>query len=980
MSDNLHSTIQETFKKRELEILRLIANGWSNRQIANELYLSVNTVRWYNKQLYAKLDVQNRTMAVARARAIGLLENEDKESAPESSPPSQQTVHQLPTPPTPFVGREVDILIVTTLLGDPTCRLLSLVGAGGMGKTRLAIEIATRVKDMYADGVVFANLSAISAVEDIIPTIAQAIDFLFGENDSPKKQLFNHLEGHHLLLILDNLEHLSDGIPIISELLTIAPDVKILATSRESLHLREETLYRVEGLEVAPSDENAGLDQSSAVQLFLQQARHVQPEFKLDDATLEAVIEICDLVDGMPLGIELAAAWIAILSPQEIALEIRRSYAFLESDMRNMPQRHRSMRVVFESAWQLLSREERLVLGKLSVFKGGCSRNAAEYVTQSNLRTLMALVNKSLLYRDENARFHLHELLRQYADEQLGFYGHQDESRAMHSLYYLTMLHHRKNEIWDVESESFLLDFDNDFENVRSAWQWAIGQRHFNNIELALESAYQYCIRRNRLYEGLKLLDSAIAQILLASDDTSIHAFTLKLYEYRGRIRVSVGQFEGALSDFEIVHAAPTNDNDQVLELEMMVQIGQVLRRMDRHEDAKRQLEHALEIARNRQDEPSVAEVLYHLGTVFWGEGNNAIAYGYHQESVEICERLGLEDSVAMLAYHGMGESEWMAANFEAAFALTTRSLDLSRKLGNRSYEAENFQNMGWMSVGTLGIGDYEQALNYTSQSLEISQTAHLEWHNTATLNGRGLIAAAFGDYGRGIEMLRECRQLAEGIGARRFLTATLDTLGTLYQELNLWEEAEKLHQQGIEIAIASGAMFWLPRLEANYATDQLRQGNLEVGISLKRAAQTAADWGQLKHRVRCLEGLAEWALLSGNPSLALEYANELLEFAESHGMREMEAQGYRWSCEAYMALGKFREAELAGQEALTLGNAIGRVRLLWDVHAAMATLYRKQNILENETYHQSQMIHYVDKIAASLDDEALKEALPTHL
>lgn len=321
----------------------------------------------------------------------------------------------VPTPATPFVGRKTELGEIGRLLDDPACRLLTLIAPGGMGKTRLAIQIAQA--SAFPDGAYFIPLAPLYSADHLAPTIAANLPFI-GEmtTDHLEKRLLEQLQSKRLLLILDNFEHLLDGAGLIAQILSAAPGVKILATSRERLQLQGEWLYEMQGLAIPTADSEA-IETYDAIRLFVSNAIRVRPDFRITLGNMPDVIAICRSVAGMPLGIELAASWLQMLSPREIVAEMGKNLDFLETGARDVPERHRSLRAVFESSWSRLPAETQAVLNQLSVFRGGFRLEAAGAVAGASLYQLLDLVNKSLLRRGD--RFEMHELLRQYADHRL---------------------------------------------------------------------------------------------------------------------------------------------------------------------------------------------------------------------------------------------------------------------------------------------------------------------------------------------------------------------------------------------------------------------------------------------------------------------------------------------------------------------------------------------------------------------------------
>ena len=425
--------LADPLTERELEILQLMADGLSNSEIAERLYISASTIKWYKKQIYSKLDAHSRESVVAQARALGLIGGGDDEAPqpPASSPafhPVVSTVmvgavrpaaSRLPSQTTPLIGREAEVAALISLLHDPEIRLISLLAPGGMGKTRLALEVAAQVGGEFEHGAVFIALNAVSAPEHLVSTVANAVGVTLAGQFDPKEQLLEHFRKRQVLLIFDNFEHLLDAAPLLTEILQTAPQVKILATSRERLNLSSETLFPLTGLDFPPAREAGDMLGYSAVHLFARAARRTQLSADYSAEDWEQVGRICRLVQGMPLALLLAASWTELLKVGEIADEVSKGIDFLESQWRDLPERQRSIRAVFESSWRRLSAGEAECLAKLSVFRGGFTRRAAEEVGGASLRTLAALVNKALLWMDAEGRCSIHELLRQYAAEQL---------------------------------------------------------------------------------------------------------------------------------------------------------------------------------------------------------------------------------------------------------------------------------------------------------------------------------------------------------------------------------------------------------------------------------------------------------------------------------------------------------------------------------------------------------------------------------
>lgn len=328
------------------------------------------------------------------------------------------TASHVPLPPTPFVGRSRELAHLQRLLDSPDSRLLTLVGPGGIGKTRLAVEIAHRNSATFGHGIHFVSLALVTSADGVLFAIADALECALDGHETPIIQLVRALRDKSLLLLLDSFEHLLDGVPVLVDLLAGAPHLKVLITSRERLNLPGEWVLPLAGLDYPVTAEEGPLERSAAVQLFLQSAQRVQPAFSLADTAPE-VLRLCQLVEGMPLAIELAAAWAWLLPCAHIVEQVASSLDFLAAPRRTVPERHRSLRAVFDHSWRLLADTEQTALAKLSVFHGTFDREAAEAVGGAPLSMLASLADKSLLQADGTGRYALHELLRHYAADRL---------------------------------------------------------------------------------------------------------------------------------------------------------------------------------------------------------------------------------------------------------------------------------------------------------------------------------------------------------------------------------------------------------------------------------------------------------------------------------------------------------------------------------------------------------------------------------
>ncbi len=436
------------------------------------------------------------------------------------APDTGRIRNNLPLQSTAFVGRDDEIGMLVNYVTDPAIRLVTILATGGMGKTRLALEVSSRFitdtqhsplpRRAFGDGIFFIPLASLSAGQSILSLLAETFGYTFQQDGRPERQqVLDYLREKNMLLVFDNFEHLLDSAVLISDILQIAPGIKIVVTSRERLNLSVENVFPLEGMPVPDGDSAKNLANYGSIKLFIQSAQRLHHNFTAEGDDLTAIGRICAAVQGMPLGIVLASSWIETLSLKEIEDEISRSIDFLETTMRDVPERQRSIRAVFDYSFSLLSEEERIVFKKLAVFRGSFSRQAVQQVTGASLRALNTLTNRSLLRRDiESGRYDVHPLVRQYAASQLT----ETEKLAAedaHSAYYANYVTERIADLKGRRQLAVLEEIEGYFEDIRAAWDWAGIQCKAERIDAMLESLHLFCQMRTRNEDGYKLFHEA---------------------------------------------------------------------------------------------------------------------------------------------------------------------------------------------------------------------------------------------------------------------------------------------------------------------------------------------------------------------------------------------------------------------------------------------------------------------------------------
>lgn len=472
-------------------------------------------------------------------------------------------------------------------------------------------------------------------------------------------------------------------------------------------------------------------------------------------------------------------------------------------------------------------------------------------------------------------------------------------------------------------------------EHFERAQVWSKALRYL--LLAADRSQHLFAMR-----DALHWLDRAVA-LSESHPKTLNREQRLEIYARRGVARAQAGQTQGAVADFSRIVDAARAGGERERTRDALVQLGMAYRRADAYEDAARCLDEALAESRAMKDVHRTADTLYHLGTVMWSTGVNERAIGYHQQAVEICERAALTDLVAVQAYHGRGEAYFAHSEPAAAIECFSRSLELARGIGDKSYESENLMMIGHACVGTKGLGNYPRAIASFEAALEIARAADLQWHMGPTLLGLDHARACTGHYGEAWLGMRTTLQWLENLRQPRYQLIAYDFIGHLLLDLGYNDIAVEQSQRGLTLARDTGIMFWRAGIEANIAVAKARLGQKEVAPALRVLLEQTRRASERYLMVRCIEGLAEIAHLAGDTRCCRAHADELLEVAESNGLRELEASARRWRGEAYLVEQAYVQAETELSRAAAQAKDIGRVRLQMDAEAALAQLFEAQ-------------------------------------
>jgi predicted ATPase/class 3 adenylate cyclase len=679
--------------------------------------------------------------------------------------------NNLPLQATPLIGREREVEAVCGLLRSPETRLLTLLGTGGTGKTRVGLQVAAELVDDFEDGVFFVPIAAITDPTLVAPTIARALGLSEGGARPAEELLEGYLRDRRTLLLLDNLEQVLEAAPVVDRLLSTAAGLKILATSRTPLGLYGEYEFPIPPLslpdpESLPPLEN--LTEYEAVRLFVERARAVRPDFSLAEDNAPAVVEICERLDGLPLAIELAAARIKLLTPQVLLDRLGNRLKILTGGARNLPERQRTLRNAIEWSYELLDEGEKMLFGRLGVFSSGATLEAMEAVcdTEGDLPTdvfegASSLLDKSLLRQEEGAggepRFVMLETIHEFANAKLEGSGEAEAVRRVHAEYFLALAEEAEPMLWGAEDAAWLERLEQEHDNMRAALHWAI-EHEEGELALRVGGALRWFWYMEGYYsEGRRWLEVALGKEGPASAEARIKALA------------GVGFLAVDQGDLDRAEAAA----DEGLELSTQAGssslgtadfkniLGELARLRGEHQRAARLVQDSLALHQEAGDKLGIAWSLGNLANVAGDRGDHERAKQLYEEGLALSRRLGSAELLGAYLI-SLGSESLLEGEPERAIALNEEAAELFRKRGRRGGLQHILDNLG---RATLLRGDYERAETLHKESLRVSQDLGDKLIASDSLEGLACTAGAQGEAERSAILFGAAEGLREAEG-----------------------------------------------------------------------------------------------------------------------------------------------------------------------------------------------------------------------
>ena len=828
-------------------------NGLTQRELASRSHCSIITIK--------KIEADQRRPSRELADLLGssLAIPDDKlqhfiecargqrpvahlqwESVVEKTAPHIGAKLQVGLPPlpvifTPIIGRQAELKMLHRFLAESV--LITIVGMGGIGKTHLALAFAAEIK-RAGKQVAFISLAKSRVEDNLAATILESLGLQLVAGTDTVSQLLAYLANKELLIVLDNFEHLLASAGLLFQMLQAAPRMILLITSRERLRLPGEQLLPLHGL-AYPGDGSQGsivaasadMTQFPAVQLFLNNAQRLMPGFLVDDN--DALLDLCQITGGLPLALELAAAWVEILTLPDLVQKLRQNLDLLALEDLHRPARHHSIRAAFDTTWQFLSDGERKAFTQLSVFSGGFTRLAAESIAGITLSTLLNLVSRQLVQLDHTyGRYTLHELLRQYAAEKLAVEPEMEHRvRRQHANFYTDFLAVKDGELKSAKQINALAEIRVDRANIWIAFQW--GAIHPDEAQLidAIEPLGFACQLNNWVEDGYNLFTQSAERLSNNPDRQGVLLLLLHLHVWRGRFATWLGQpLDAWLINVQrlLAEIPPTSELRSVLALYHLA-AEEALRDAGEREVARTHVEKALGLYEGLDDSWGQANALAQLGTLCWNVGDYDEAHSYFEESLVFRRQLDDDRGIAY-SLDRLGLLLMHRGEMELSCRYLKQAIDLFQQLGDRSGLADAMENLAscWLELGRLKdahrqydeaatiyeelglrhtgytvlkaltayvsvhLGDYERALEEAKIAEVLSRTlGHIRSEGLALI-AKGMASAAMSndafaavDLASGTDYLREINQfeeLAQGIGVQALISYRQGELETAKQ------------------------------------------------------------------------------------------------------------------------------------------------------------------------------------------------------
>jgi predicted ATPase/DNA-binding SARP family transcriptional activator len=877
--------------------------------------------------------------------------------------------HNLPVQLTSFVGRLDELIELDEMLIAPEIRLITIVGPGGIGKTRLAIACAQRQlervpgnddHDPFSDGVCFVPLTGIYVADQISTEIAKSLHLtvlssgMTGNTGSTiDQQLFDFLRRKRMLLILDNFEQLLDGAHMVKKIIQNAPDVRILITSRQRLKMLGEQVFRISGLTYPPLEADEDPYRYTAIQLFLNSARRLQPSFEINQENLNYLVEICSMLGGMPLGIELAASWVTLLSLKEIAGEIRRNIGFLESDWEDLPKRHHSLLAVCDTTWRLMSPSEQNIFAQLSIFRGGFTLGAAQEVAKASPRDLQALMSKSILDYDQvNGRYRIHPYLRQYGNRQLsadpeGVF----QTCEAHSTFFCAELK-KQNDIYESGLPHVAVEqVEKEYANIKKAWDWAVAQGNLESIDQGITGLCHFLLWGMRFPEALTICTLASDKLASLYKPSSQSAKQTKDNFILERVHAKVINYRGYFSTFF--------DEDQAAQL-----YEESLNKFNKLEYAGYDV---------RLEKAQVLILKGGRGAGAWHDIEPQTSKALLLESIALLE--GTEHYWWILfSLNRLGGLCYRSGAYQEGKSWLEQGYGVAKKHQIQSQEISFLIELGEVSRVR---GNFDAAIKYYQEALSLAISYHMRSSVIGILEMWGYLSLLLGRLGEAVEYSQQAIAIAEEEFGVQIAVGSLKNLCAAQWLSGDFDGAEETILHGVDFTQepSRGVVVYPNTFFIELLTLTGRYTESAKKIEWVNECLDVSGWPYVSGRLSHIQGYL--ALVD------YRYGEASVHFQASIDCLPYEVLFIAWSqagmAGAEFGLGHRDEAKKLLNEALTTSmNTQGYVPMVFALPMTLLILVNEDPELATFVYQQVKRDPFLAK--AQLFDDLVYKSLPEEI
>ena len=745
-------------------------------------------------------------------------------------------LNNLPVQLTSFVGRNTEIIEIKNLLSK--VRLLTLIGPGGTGKTRLAIQAASDIVNEFENGIFFIPLASVNDPKVVAQTIAQSLEVKVPGEQSAIESLKLYLKGKQMLLILDNYEQILSSAVLISELLASCSKLKVLVTSRAPLHISGEQEFPVPPLSLPDLKEGPSLDilsQIEAIKLFVQRAQAVKHDFKLDFNNASTVADICIRLDGLPLAIELAAARIKLLSPEDMLPRLENSLKLLVGGPQDLPNRQQTLKGAIEWSYDLLNEDEKKLFRRLAVFTGGFNLKAAEDVCNAPndmgidiLEGIASLVNKSLVKQSDQSRFLMLETIREFALENLNKCGELENCKNVHRDLFLKFSEEAETQLKGSHQKDWLEKLDKEHDNLRIAFDWTLNKDDINTGMRFGASLWRYWLIHGFLTEGRERL----ANLLTKSNSSLDPEIRAKVLNGAGILAQNQADYPAAQSFFE----------------------------------------ESLSIHRKRGNKQGIAGLLNNLGWIAWRLGNYAEAKSLSKEGLILHKEMNNNAGIAT-SLNNLGFVAHHQGDYAAAQSSHYESLMIRRKLDNKRSIAFSLSNLGWALQKQC---KYDQASEKHKEALALLQELGDKQLFAFAVNILAEMLLEQRNFDHARKMIeKQSLPIVKEIGSKYGITFALTTLGDIMLQKENYNEAKKIHEENLEMRKETKEK-WCIAQSLHRLGEVFRYKNKynDALIFYKESLVLRGEMEDKMGIVECLESLAHVACKQNKLTQSLELLN----------------------------------------------------------------------------------------------------------